>query len=119
MQHVQEIGGGESETDIGYVLLDQFLRVDADDVPARVYQRTTTVARIDRRVRLDPRAGASAFEFANGADDAFGDAEKHRVAGIADGEDTFALLNERRVGQSEMREIIAGYLQQRYVELGV
>ena len=51
-KNLENIRGAEGEADPRDIL-DEFLRVDADDFASRVQQRPAAIARIDGRVRLD------------------------------------------------------------------
>src|SRR5882724_1338974 len=102
---LEKVGGTESETDAVGIFSDELQRVDANDFPARVEKRAATVAGIDGSIGLNPCALAGVRKFSNGADDPLGDAEQHGIAGVANGEHAFALMNAGGVGESEMREI--------------
>lgn|ERR1700674_2387516 len=83
---LEKVGGAERKTDAIGIFLDELQRVDADDFPARVEERAATVASIDGSSGLNPCSLSGVREFSNDADQAFRDAEKHGVAGIADSE---------------------------------
>ena len=93
MENRKEVGGTERKANAGDVFLDELLRVDADHFAVCVEQWTAAVAGVDGGVGLNPGAGAGVGELADGADDALGDAEEHGVAGIADGQNIFALAH--------------------------
>jgi len=57
MENFEKIGGAEGEADASDVLLDEFLRVDADDFAAGVEERAAAVAGIDGSVGVNPGAG--------------------------------------------------------------
>ncbi len=82
-----------------------------------VYLRAAAVARINRRVGLNP--GACFAELADGADDSFDHAELHGAAGIADGENAFALADGLGIGERQVRKVFAGNFYQRDVEVFV
>src|SRR5260370_31659424 len=104
-QNIKKIRGAKGKSNAGDILLDEFLRVDANHFASRVQQRTATISRIDGRVRLDPRSRTGVRKFSDSADDALRDAEEHGTARIPDGEHTFALMNTRRVRESQMGKI--------------
>ena len=102
-KNIEQIAGAEREANAGDIFLDEFLRVEANDFAAGIYQWATGISWIDGGVGLNPGARASGGKFAYGADDAFGDAEEHGVAGTADGENGFALLDGGGFGQRDER----------------
>src|SRR5260370_24199814 len=104
MENFKNIAGAKRESDTGDVLLDKFLRVDADDFATRVEQRAAAIAGIDGCVSLNPRAGAGIGKFSNGADDAFGDAEEPGFAGMPDSENIFSLSDDGSIRKREMGE---------------
>ena len=108
MKNCEEIGGAESETNASDVFFGDFEGVEANDLAAGIEKRATGVARIDGCVCLDPGAGAEGRKFSNSADDAFCGAEKHGIAGIADGKDGFALLDGGDIGEDKIGEGEAG-----------
>ena len=55
----------------------------------------------DGCVGLNPCARSCFAKFADGADHAFGHAELHGAAGIADGENAFALADGRSAGDTK------------------
>src|SRR6266566_3642969 len=106
MENVEKIrSAAGDEADASDILLDEFLRVDADDFAAGVEERAAAVAGIDGSVGLNPGAGTGVGKSSDGADDAFRDAEEHGVARIADGQNVFALVDAGGVGEGEMRKV--------------
>ena len=91
MKDVHSIGGGESEADASYVFLYELERADAGNFAAHIEKRSAAVAGIDARLGLNPCAGTGVGKFSHHADDSLCDAEEHGIAGIADGDDIFAL----------------------------
>src|SRR5882724_450257 len=108
VKNLKKIRRTEGKADARDVLLDEFLRVDPNHFALRVQQRTTTIARIDGRVRLDPRSRTGIGKFSDGADNAFRNAKEHGIAGIADGEHAFPLMNTGRVREGQMGKIEFG-----------
>jgi len=74
MENVEKIRSAEGEANASDILLDEFLRVDADDFAAGVEERAATVAGTDGSVGLNPGAGTGVGKSSDGADDAFRDA---------------------------------------------
>ena len=107
MENCQKIGGAESEADAGDIFLCDLKRIEANDLAAGIEKRAAGVAGIDGGVGLNPGAGAEGRKFSNCADDTLGGAEEHGIAGIADSEYGFALLNRSDVGKNEIREGVA------------
>ncbi len=106
MENVEKIrSAAGDEADASDILLDEFLRVDADDFAAGVEERAAAVAGIDGSVGLNPGAGTSVGKSSDGADHAFRDAEEHGVARIAEGRNVFALADAGGVGKGEMRKV--------------
>src|SRR5437016_11755716 len=105
MENVEKIRSAEGEANASNILLDEFLRVDADDFAAGVEERAAAVAGIDGSVGLNPGAGTGVGKSSDGADDAFRDAEEHGVAPIADGQNVIALADAGGVGEGEMRKV--------------
>lgn len=101
------------------IFLDELLRVDADHLAAVVKQRPAAVSRIDRRVRLNPRAGTRVGKYSDRADDTFRHAEKHGVAGITDRQHIFALFYSCGVRKREMRKVLSLNLDERDIEIGI
>ena len=57
MENVEKIRSAEGEANASDILLDEFLRVDADDFAAGVEERAAAVAGTDGSVGLNPGAG--------------------------------------------------------------
>jgi len=74
MENVEKIRSAEGEANASDILLDEFLRVDADDFAAGVEERAADVAGTDGSVGLNPGAGTGVGKSSDGADDAFRDA---------------------------------------------
>jgi len=108
MEDGQEIGAAESEADAGDIFLCDFQSVEADYLAAGIQERAARVAGVDGSVGLNPSAGAEGREFSDGTDDSLRGAEEHGVAGIADGEDGFTLLDGGNVGEDEIRKGVGG-----------
>src|SRR5438046_9833046 len=84
VENLEKIRGAERETDARYTFLDEFLRVDADHLAARVEQRTAAVAGIDGCVRLIPGARHGIGKFSDGGDDPLRYAAQHGLLRLAD-----------------------------------
>src|SRR5437899_10774670 len=80
VENLEKVRGAERETDARYTFLDEFLRVDADHLAARVELRTAAVAGVDGCVRLNPGARPGIGQFYHGADDPLRDAAQHGLA---------------------------------------
>jgi len=109
----------QSKADSVGIFLHEFERIDAHDLAVHVQKRAAPIARIDGRVGLDPRTRASRRKFPNRADDSFRDAEKHRIAGFAYGDDSFSLMSCVCICKSERGEILALNFKKGDVEIGI
>ena len=119
VKNCQEVRGAKCKANTGHIFLDQFLGIDADHFAAGIEQWAAAVAGIDGRVGLNPGARPGSVEAANGADDSFGNAEKHGITGIADGQHAFSLSHRPGLGKRKMREVFAGRFRQSNIKLGI